>query len=387
MSAPLKILILAGEISGDQHGARLLRALKTLHPDVRAFGYGGDALAAEGMDILEHTNDLAVMGIWEVLKRYGYFRRIFRELEARVRREPPDIMLFVDYPGFNLRFAEAVRDLGIPAVHYICPQVWAWKQSRIPKMARVLDRLICIFPFEPPLFDQTGLPAEYCGHPLVAETLAVEADPDWKTGAPRLALLPGSRVQEIDRLFPPMIRAAEHLRHRYPDLQVRVAAADAALAARMRMLMQADPEIPVPEFVVGNTRALLKGADAALVTSGTATLETALLGTPMVITYRTSPLTYAIGKRVVKVKWIGMVNLVAGREVCPEKIQHEATPGALADAAAPLLTDTPLRRKMLEGLAEVRAALLPDDEGRRPAACILDLLDKPVNPASVRADE
>ena len=374
MSRPLQILVLAGEMSGDQHAARLLRAVKTLRPDVQAFGYGGDELAAEGMEILEHTRDLAVMGFWEVLKRYGYFRRIFAELEARVRRDPPDLILGVDYPGFNLRFAKAVRDLHIPTVHYICPQVWAWKQSRIPKMARVLDRLICIFPFEPPLFAHTGLPAFYCGHPLVAETLAVDADPDWGSAAPRLALLPGSRTQEIDRLFPPMILAADRLLQRDPNLQVRVAAANEGLAERMRDWLKAHPQIQAPEIVVGKTRALIKGADAALVTSGTATLETALLGTPMVVTYRTSPLTYAIGKRLIKVKHIGMVNLVAGREVCPEKIQQHAEADELAGAVAPLLADTPERRTMLEGLAEVRAKLLADDEGLRPARCILESL-------------
>ncbi|MCC5849845.1 MAG: lipid-A-disaccharide synthase [Verrucomicrobia bacterium] len=367
------LLIVAGELSGDQHAARILRSMKQLRPGLTARGFGGDHLAAEGMELRQHTRDLAVMGIAEVLRRYGFFRRIFHELLQEVRENPPDLILFVDYPGFNLRFAKAIRGLGIPAVHYICPQVWAWKQSRIPKMAQVLDRLICIFPFEPPIFEGTGLPAFYCGHPLVEETLAVEADTDWGDG-PKLALLPGSRTQEITRLFPPMVEAAERLRKTVPNLQVRVAAADESLAAWMRDWLGQNPEVTPPELVVGKTRALVKGADAALVTSGTATLETALLGTPMLVVYKTSALTYAVGKRVVKVKYIGMVNLVAGREVCPEFIQDRAEPENLAKAMAPLLRDSVERKEMMKGLSEVRGKLLSDEGGAKPAECVLELL-------------
>ena len=367
----MRVLILAGEMSGDLHAARLLRSMKKLRPGVEAWGFGGDALEAEGMEVVEHTRDLSVMGLVEVLKQYGYFRRIFDALEARVRKDPPDLILLVDYPGFNLRFAKAVRDLGIPTVQYICPQVWAWKRGRIPKMARILDQLICIFPFEPPLFEGTGLNAGYFGHPMVEETMRVEADPEWGEG-PKLALLPGSRNQEVDRLFPPMVQAALRLKKETPSLQIRVAAATEALAERMRGMLQALGIQEPMTLVVGKTRALVKGADAALVTSGTATLETALLGTPMLVVYKTSAMTYAIGKRLVKVKYIGMVNLIAGREVCPEFIQHAATPEALAEAAGPLLRDTPQRRAMLEGLVAVREDLVPDEGGLAPVRAIFE---------------
>lgn len=366
MSESRTLLILAGEMSGDLHAARLLKALKTMDPSLRAWGYGGEALAAEGMEIVEHTRDLSVMGLVEVLKHYRYFRRIFKTLVARVRAQPPDAILLVDYPGFNLRFARAVRDLGVPTVQYICPQVWAWKRSRIPKMTRVLDQLICIFPFEPPLFKDTLLHAGYWGHPMVEETLAVQADPDWGVG-PRLALLPGSRIQEVDRLFVPMTEAAIRLRTLYPSLQIRVAAATPALAERMGRMLESIPGGETVEISLGKTRELVKGADTALVTSGTATLETALLGTPMLVVYKTSALTYAIGKRLIRVKYIGMVNLIAERELCPELIQDAATPESLAAAAAPLLTDTPARRAMLEGLATVRDTLVPDQGGYLPA--------------------
>lgn len=375
MPEPRTLLILAGEISGDLHAARLLRALKTMDPALRAWGYGGEALAEEGMEIVEHTRDLSVMGLVEVLKHYRYFRRIFKTLVARVRAEPPDAILLVDYPGFNLRFARAVRDLGIPTVQYICPQVWAWKRSRIPKMAQMLDQLICIFPFEPPLFKGTALDAGYWGHPMVEETQSVKADPDWGAG-PGLVLLPGSRDQEVDRLFVPMVEAAIRLRSLHPSLQIRVAAATRALAERMRRMLESIPGGKAVEISLGKTRALVKGADTALVTSGTATLETALLGTPMLVVYKTSPLTYAIGKRLIRVKHIGMVNLIAERELCPELIQDAATPEALAAAAAPLLTDTPERRAMLEGLARVRDTLVADQGGHLPAREIFKHLQR-----------
>lgn len=369
-----RILILAGEMSGDLHGARLLRAMKQRAPGLQAWGYGGDALAAEGMELREHIRTLSVMGLVEVLKHYRYFQRIFTALEAEVRSNPPDLILLIDYPGFNLRFAKAVRDLHIPTVQYICPQVWAWKQSRIPKMARILDRLLCIFPFEPPLFSPVNLPAFYCGHPLVEETLETVADPDWQAEGPKLALLPGSRQQEIDRLFLPMLLTAARLQTAHPALQVRVAAATRELQTHMEALANtAAPDCRI-SFSTGKTRALVKGADAALVTSGTATLETALLGIPMLVVYKTSALTYAIGKRIVKVKHIGMVNLVAEEEVCPEFLQERASPDLLAPALSALLQESPQRRQMLTALQAIRGRLTGDGGGERPAELILELL-------------
>lgn len=370
MSGAPSILIVAGELSGDVHAARILRSLNRRIPGLKAWGFGGDNLAAEGMEVREHVRGLSVMGIYEVLKHYGYFRRVFHRLLEETRQRRPDLILLVDYPGFNLRFAKAVRDLEIPVAQYVCPQVWAWKKNRIPRMAEVLDELVCIFPFEPAVFEGTDLKATYRGHPLVEETMSVEALPGWKPGAKKLAVVPGSREQEIDRLFLPMMRTAHRLGSEIGDLHIRVSAADRRREHQLRALLRTLPELGTPDIVVGNMRGLVKGADAALVTSGTATLETSLVGTPMLVVYKTSPLTYAIGKRVVKVPHIGMVNLVAGREVCPEFIQYAAEPEAMAAALKPLLSDTPERRRMLEGLAEVRDKLVPDDGGDRVAAVL-----------------
>lgn len=364
-----EIMIVAGELSGDAHGARVLRAFKQIQPGIKAWGFGGDHLAAEGMEIREHIRNLSVMGIWEVLKRYGYFKNIFDELLSEIKRRKPDLVLLVDYPGFNLRLAAALKGSGIPVVQYICPQVWAWKKNRIPKMDQVLDGLICIFPFEPKVFDGFQLPVHYCGHPMVEETATVEADSGWGAGK-KLALVPGSRLQEIQRIFIPMLESASLLKKLEPDLQIRIPAADPACESCMRELIATRPDLPPVEISSGGMRELVKGADAALVTSGTATLETALLGTPMIIVYKTSALTYAIGKRVVKVPFIGMVNLVAEREVSPEFIQDAAEPQAMCDAVLPLLNDSPERKRMLEGLQDVRERLV-DDAGGLAVAKVL----------------
>lgn len=374
MSKEPTILVIAGEISGDLHAARVIRSLRAKSPvPLHIWGFGGDALAAEGVEIREHVRDLAVMGIWEVLKRYGYFKRIMKELVNEVKAHPPDLVLTVDYPGFNLRFAEAIQGMDIPVVQYVCPQVWAWKQSRIPKMAKVLDTLVCLFPFEPAVFRGVDLDVRYCGHPIVEEAQHVESDSGWGDGE-RLALVPGSRFQEIERLFIPMLEAAQQVKQSMPTVQVRVSAVDEERELQMRKLCAEHPELTEPEWVRGGMRELVKGATATLVTSGTATLETALIGTPMVIVYKTSALTYAIGKRVVKVPFIGMVNLIAQREVCPEFIQDAAEPSALAAAVRPLLSNTEERRTMLAGLEEVRGQLESDEQGGRVADVLLEYL-------------
>ena len=368
-----RVVIIAGETSGDEHAARILRALNGRFPGLQAEGFGGPALQAQGMTCREEVHDLAVMGIWEVLKRYGYFKRIFRELVGDLKVNPPDLVLLVDYPGFNLRLADALQGSGIPVIQYICPQVWAWKANRIPKMERVLDGLICIFPFEPKIFEGVNLDVRYCGHPMVEEARPVTADKGWGEGR-KLALVPGSRIQEIDRLFLPMLQTAALL----DDVQIRVPVANAACRQRMEELLLQYPDLPSPELVDGGMRELVKGADAALVTSGTATLETALLGTPMLIVYKTSPLTYSVGKRVVKVPFLGMVNLIADREVCPEFIQHEVVPETMAKALAPLLEDSLERGIMIAGLEEVGEHLRSDRGGEEVVDALLDMCNTSV---------
>ncbi len=385
---PSSLLVVAGELSGDMHAAHVIHELKKRRPDLRVYGIGGDHLRAEGMEILVDAREMAVLGFWEVLKRYGFFKRVFEDLRRVAAERRPDAVLLVDYPGFNLRFAAAAKALGLKVLYYVCPQVWAWNRARIPRMARIVDRLMAIFPFEPAVFTGTPLRVDFVGHPLVETAQSARAEPPaalpW-AGAPRVALLPGSRRMEVERLFPVFWAAAARVERAQPGASFLFAAASPAMADLMRRLV---PEVgPGPsrvEIVTGSTRQILRQADAALVASGTATLETALMGCPMLVVYKTAWPTYWLGRMMVRVPYLGMVNLIAERELCPEFLQHRATPAALADALQPLLSDTPERRAMVQGLGEVVSKLggggaavnaarivdeeLPTSEGRFPNA-------------------
>lgn len=355
------LLVIAGEVSGDMHAAGLVRALKAEHPEVQVYGIGGDRLREAGMDILVESRDMAVLGLWEVLKRYRFLKSVFDRMVRVARERKPDAVLLVDYPGFNLRFAKAVKPLGVKVVYYVCPQVWAWHRSRIPKMARLIDRLLVIFPFEVEVFKGTGLPVDYVGHPLVdearAERMQTRPELPWQ-GPVRLALLPGSRRQEIERIFPVMWRAAGLLQRKIPGLSVLVAAASPEMAGMIRAQQLVLDGGPVrSEVVFGNTRQMLREATAAMVKSGTSTIEAALMGCPMVVVYRTARPTYWIGRRLVRVPYLGMANLILGREAFREYIQDAAQPEHLAEGMAPLLAETPERAASLAAVAEVQRAL------------------------------
>ena len=355
------VLLIAGEVSGDMHAAGLVRAVRKKNPDVHFFGIGGDELRAAGMEIKVDARDMAVMGLAEVVRHYGFFNRVFASMLDLARTRKPDAVVLVDYPGFNLRFAAKAHGMGLKVVYYVCPQVWAWHRSRIPKMARIVNRLIVIFPFEPDVFRNTGLKVDFVGHPLVDVTRAALSEParslPW-TGEPRIALLPGSRRQEIERILPVLLSAAALIEKRKPGASFILASPSQEIADRARAILSAQADKPAHcEIVVGETRQVLRQARAAMVASGTATIETALMGCPLIVVYKTSPVTYFFGRLLVKVPHIGMVNVVAGRELCPELIQDAATPEALAAALIPLVDDTPERKAMLAGLEQVRDAL------------------------------
>lgn len=373
------LLVVAGEVSGDMHAAQVLAALRARDPSLRAWGIGGDRLRSTGMDVLYDVRDMAVMGLGEVLRRYGFFRRVFREVVAAARERRPDAALLVDYPGFNLPLAAQMRRLGIRVLYYICPQVWAWRRGRIRQMARVVDRLLVIFPFEPTVFYGTGLRVDFVGHPLVDETRRAKAAPlaklPWQ-GEPRVALLPGSRREEVERILPVMCGAAHLLQQQIPSASFLVAAPYEEMAALARRVMERFVAMGLRGGVVsGCTGEVLRQAEAAWVASGTATVEAALMGCLMVVVYKTSPLTYALGRLLVRVPHIGMVNLVAGKEVCPEYVQGRARPAELARALHRLLTDANAREIMRRGLEEVGRALGEGGAAERAAEIILSELN------------
>jgi len=374
------LLVVAGEVSGDLHAARVVRAVRAQRPDWSFWGIGGENLRATGMECLYDSRDMAVLGLSEVLRRYGFFRGVFRQLCRELDQRRPDAVLLVDYPGFNLRLARAAHARGIKVIYYICPQVWAWHRARIARMAQWVDRLLVIFPFEVEVFAGTDLRVDFVGHPLVDQArAALQAPPRdlaWPTTGPRVALLPGSRRQEIERILPPMLEAAQHLRRSHPDAAFIIAAPSDEIAAHIHDQLAKHPAHKVAiKVVAGQTREVLRQARGAMVASGTATIETALMGCPFIIVYKTAPLTYWFGRRLIRVPYLGMVNIVAQRLLCPEFLQHDARPESMAAALALLLADGPERTAMMEGLQEVCAALGEVDPVTTAAQSVWDAVE------------
>ncbi len=355
------ILVVAGEVSGDLHAARVVEAVKTRSPVTAFWGIGGDDLHAAGTELLQHTDRMSVMGVAEVLKHYRFLKGVFRQVLEEVDRRKPDAALLVDYPGFNLRLAKQLRKRGVKVYYYICPKVWAWNRKRIPKMAQIIDRLMVVFPFEVEVFKETELQVDFVGNPLVeqiGEFLATAPEPLPWGSERRIALLPGSRRQEIQRILPAILDAAKRLEQQFPDLSFMIASPNARIETMVNDQIAQCANRPSRLGVVrGQARELMRQAEAAMVTSGTATLETALIGTPQIIVYKTSLATSLFARMVLTIRHVGLVNIVAGRMVCPELLQGDAVPEAMADALSKLLGDTPERRDMLAGYAEVRALL------------------------------
>lgn len=418
----LNILVVAGEASGDLHGGRLVQALRALQPDSKIFGIGGEHMAAADMELLFHIRDMAVVGFTEVIRHLPFLRRVMRTLEAEIEKRKPSVAILIDYPGFNLRLAERLRKRGIKTLFYIAPQVWAWGAGRIPKMARVLDEMAVVFPFEVEPFAQAGLPTTFVGHPLLEGLKPQLSRRDFfsrysfEEESPLLGLLPGSREHEIARLLPDMIATAQLLKARLPDLQIAIAQAptlprelyerylaplrkhDGAQQSRAttkfgldkkedrahsrienKNLGQAEvgsysnSDAADAKLIDNATYELMRESTACLVCSGTATLETACFGTPLVIVYRISRLSYEIGKRLVKLPHIGLVNVVAGRKIAPEFVQNAFTPKAAAEALWPLLTDQTARGRMSAELIQVRDRLGTPGASLRTAEVALRL--------------
>ncbi len=355
------ILLIAGEISGDMHAATLVRRIQARRPEIRFFGVGGDELRATGMEILYDTRETAVLGITDVLLKIRFFQRMFNDILNQARERRPDAVILVDYPGFNLRLAAKAHAMGLKVIYYICPQVWAWHRERIPKMAQIVDRLISIFPFEKEVFRGSGLKVDVVKHPLTDLAAGIrEAPPEnlpWK-GKPHIALLPGSRSHEVSRMLPVMWMAAALIEKQYPEASFLIAAPNDDIAALSRTLLSRIQKGPSSwAIVVGKTRHALRQARAAWVASGTATVEAALMRCPMVVIYKTAWATYILGRMLVKLRWLGMVNIIAGRSVCPELIQHEATPHALSRALITMIEDGEARKDTIDGLDDVILAL------------------------------
>ena len=349
---PLRILIVAGEASGDVYGAGLMRHLQAGSPRPLLFrGIGGDAMRDAGLDMLCHCDHTAVIGFWEVLRQGRFFTRLLRQMTGELDTWQPDLLLTIDYPGFNLRLAARAHARGIRTVHYICPQVWAWHRSRVHTIARDIDQLITLFPFEPACFDVTPLRPLYLGHPLVdqaQETLSRPEQPlPWAEGH-RVALLPGSRKREIRSLLPVMIKAAVQLESQAGKCGFLIPASSARTRAAIEAQLERCPARPERLTIVdGQAREVLRQAQVAAIASGTATLEAALFKRPMVISYAMADWSYRLMQRKQLQPWVGLPNILCQDFVVPEILQDQATPQALAAAVTDWL-DQPARVAALQ---------------------------------------
>ena len=397
------IFISAGEASGERYGALLIEALKqSLAQGARTanfVGMGGPSMAAAGLESVVRAEDMAVMGITEVVRHLPRIYREFRKLKQSLRDRRPDVAVLIDFPDIHFRLARELRALGVPVIFFVSPQLWAWKKHRIKLVQKYVDRMLVIFPFEEPFYREHGVAVEFVGHPL-ADLAPPSVTRDEFAAANTLdpaqrwiGLLPGSRAKEIRDNLPEMLNAARELagRHDRGTLQFVLPLATTLNAAQRefvaRLLQEHGKGLPVR--LVDDARSALLHAHASVVASGTATVEAALIGNPFVVVYRVSPITYAIAERVVSVPHVAMANLIAGKRVVPELIQKEFTASNIVRHLEPLLPDGPHRQSMMKELAAIRALLLTrKDETRtgsaigRVARITLDLLDQRI-PAGV----
>jgi lipid-A-disaccharide synthase len=377
-----RLLVSCGEPSGDLYGAELVRHLRQRVGDLDVYGLGGDRLQDQGARLAGHVRELAVVGLWEVVSHLPRLRRVFREVLAEVDAKRPDVAVLVDYPDFNLRLARELRRRDIPVVYYVSPQVWAWRRGRMSAIRDVVSRMLVIFPFEEAVYREAGVPVTFVGHPLVDLVRPAEdraaflgacgLDPD----RPVVAILPGSRPKEVAHNLAPLAVAAERLRQAKPDVQVLV-----ALAPSLdRIPMERAFARSGARLVAGATHAALGASRLALIASGTATVEAALLGVPMVVVYRVSPLTYALGRPLVSVPHFAMVNLVAGRAIVPELMQSDFTPERVAAEAIDLLSDPARYERTRRDLEEVRRRLGVPGASARASALVAAILDRGEKP-------
>ena len=375
------IAMVAGEASGDQLGAHLIAALRARRPQLRFSGIGGPRMAAQGFEIDVPMDRLAVRGYVEALRHYRQIMRIRARLGDALLESRPGLFIGVDASDFNLDLERRLKQAGIPAVHYVSPSIWAWRRWRVRRVARSATHLLAMFPFEPALYARSGLPVTYVGHPL-ADIIPLKVD---KAGAraqlrlpPRklvVALLPGSRRSELEHMAETFILAAHRFRQEIADVHFVCPLATRETRDLFEATLHAHGHADLPlTLLFGHSHEALAAADLALVASGTATLEAALLKTPMVITYRQSPLSWALQRQMLYLPYIGLPNILAGEQLVPELIQGRATPAALSAALLELLRDTALQERQVQRFREMHA-LLRQDNAQKSADAVLEVLD------------
>jgi lipid-A-disaccharide synthase len=370
-----KVMIIAGEASGDIHGARLVKAMHDEDKSLDFFGIGGEALQKAGVHIRVDNARLATVGIWEALVKLKLFVAALSVVKKDLKRFRPDLLILIDYPDFNFRVASAAKKLGIPVMYYISPQIWAWRTGRIKTIKRIVDHMVVIFPFEVGFYERGNVPVTFVGHPLLDNSAPRESVKEFSVGKSNctlIGLLPGSRNEEVSRLLPTMVEAAKRIKQEIPDSEFAIPMASTVDKALVEHIVRgAGDDFHI---VFDRLQDVLQKATLVITASGTATLETAIACTPMIVVYKVSGLSYWLGKRLIRVKQIALANLVVGKPIVPELIQHEASAENIASVALSLIKDKSALAEMRQQLKVVGQTLGAPGASKRAAGVALAML-------------
>ncbi len=373
-----RIMIVAGEASGDLHGGNLVQAMHRIDPTIRFYGVGGRKLREAGVKLMADSADMAVVGLTEVVSKLGMILQVMAQLKASMRKDRPDLVILIDYPDFNLSLAKAAKKYGIKVFYYISPQVWAWRKGRIRQIKKTVDKMAVILPFEASLYNEAGVNTEFVGHPLLDVVEAKYSRKEailkfgLKEGVTTVGILPGSRQSEVARLLPEMLKAAEIIEKKLKPVQFVLPLADTLDIAFVSQIIS-EYSIKV-ELIRNEVYDVISCADIAMVASGTATLETALMETPMIIIYKVSAPSYYVGKMVINVDHIGLVNIIAGKTVVPELIQDEASPEKIAAMVMDIITDSKRMADIKTELSKIRDMLGSPGAAERTARLAFEML-------------
>ncbi len=373
-----KVMIVAGEASGDLHASGLVREILKKRPNLEIFGVGGDRMQQQGVRLLYHINEMSVLGFWDVLRRFAFFQKVYHRLVSAMNELQPDLLILIDYPGMNLKLARVAKKRNIKVFYYIAPQVWAWGSNRIQKMVSLVDKMAVIIPFEEKMFQAAGIDAKFVGHPLLEiVTSKMGRDEFFKRqGLAKnqkvIGLLPGSRVLEVKRLLPEMVQTVQQLRKTHPEIQTIISKADTVASNVYQEILLNNNQLKIVENA---TYEIMKHSDLLIVASGTATLESALFNTPLIIVYKVDPISYLIGKQLVKIDSIGLVNVIAEEKIVPEFIQNQFASERLLPDIEKLLYDKKQRDQVISDLKKIKQKLGEPGASARSAAIALETMN------------
>lgn len=372
----ISITVIAGEASGDLHGAHVIEALRRRNPNIAISGAGGIAMKRAGAEIVVDAKELSVMGITAVLVKAPQIIKLMMRLKRFLAHTRPDLLILVDFPDFNIHLAGYAKKLGIPVLYYVSPTVWAWRSKRIFKIKKRVDHMAVILPFEKPIYEKHNVPVTYVGHPLLDDAAEhpIINRIHLNKHRPTIALLPGSRVDEVRRLLPNMLHAAQILQSRMPNARFIISRAPSMEELLIRE-MKETAALQSCKIVTGAVNKIFDKSDLAIVASGTASLEAAIYGIPTVITYQVSPFSYWLGNKMVEVPHIGLANLIAGKRIFPELVQDEATAESMAEAAHELLNNPAAYEKMLKEIKKIQQMLGRAGASDRVAAIAFELME------------